>query len=451
MVNSPAIQLRAFSLSFGRGAVLDRLDLTVPSRGCTVLLGPSGTGKSSLLYYLGGRLDSHPHASIEGEASYFGGMLQNGHRPALVEQKPNLLVQSVRESLVSLWPRRSTLSYAQQTEQLMQVLHAWQLDALADKLDVCVIQLALHERRMVAILRQWLAEPALLMIDEPTAELSDTAAAEVLALLGRLKQERPLLVVSHHLQQTRMLADHILLLASGQLQESSSCNVFFESPRSAAARQFLRTGSCPEQARETHAVADAAVAPTLTLTLPQSHPASVERLSGQVGGCGPEGFVWMLPRQLAGTPWPGVFYPQAHDLAALRDAGVTRLLSLTEMPFDPGTAAAYGLEVAAEPIVDGDAPTLAQAERLCRQIDAWLLAREVGAVHCHAGLGRTGTMLAASLLWRERGHQHAPDAASALASVRRLRHGMVQTRAQEHFLFEFARQLAAPMAVSQNP
>lgn len=449
MLSSPAIQLRGFSLSFGRGVVLNQLDLIVPSRGCTVLLGPSGTGKSSLLYCLGGRLDGHPHVHLEGEVLYFGEALKNGHRPALVEQKPHLLVQSVRESLVGLWPRRGSLNYAQQTTQLVLALRSWQLDTLAEKLDTCVIHLALHERRIVSILRQWMAEPVLLMIDEPTAELPDSAAAEMLALLGRLKQERPLLVVSHHLQQTRMLADHVLLLASGQLQESSAVQAFFESPRSDAARQFLRTGSCPEQAREMRWVPEEVVVPTLRPSSPR--PDAGMPSSGLSVGRGPEGFVWMLPRQLAGTPWPGVFYPQAHDLAALRDAGVTRLLSLTETPFDLDTAAAYGLDVSAEPLVDGDAPTFAQAERVCRQIDAWLLAGEAVAVHCHAGLGRTGTILAAYLLWREHEHSRDPDAISALERVRQLRSGMVQTRAQEDFLFEFAQQLAAPLAVLQNP
>ncbi|WP_198139638.1 phosphatase domain-containing putative toxin [Ralstonia sp. A12] len=445
-MSASAIQLLGFSLSFGRGAVLDRLNLSVPSHGCTVLLGPSGTGKSSLLYCLAGRLDGHPHVRLDGEARYFGKALKNGHRPALVEQKPHLLVQSVRESLVSLWPRRDSLNYVQQTKQLVQALCSWQLYALADKLDTCVIELALHEQRMVAILRKWLAEPGLLMVDEPTAELSDIAAAEVLALINRLKRERPILVVSHHLQQTRQLADHVLLLASGCLQEASTCSSFFEHPRSEATRQFIRTGSCPELARDTAELENAfgcGLRPT------ESQDTPPRRQLAHSVGRGPEGFVWLLPGQLAGTPWPGAFHPQEHDLQALRDTGVTRLLSLTEAPFSEQVASAYGLKVAFEPIPDRTPPTITQAERLCRHIDAWLQAQDAVAVHCHAGLGRTGTVLAAYLLWRERGQALTPDASMALQRVRRLRWGMVQTHTQERFLFQFAQRLATSQTTFQ--
>ncbi|ANH36402.1 ATP-binding cassette domain-containing protein [Ralstonia pseudosolanacearum] len=435
MVAVAALALRQFGLSFERARVLCGLDLVVPAQGCTVMLGPSGTGKSALLRFLDGRLDGHKSANICGEALYFGKPLSAQHRPALVEQKPHLLVQSVRESLVSLWPQRSLLSRLQQDAHLIQALESRGLDPIARKLNTCVADLPPHERRMVAILRKWLAEPALLMVDEPTAELPDAAAAEMLALLNKLKRERPILVVSHHLQQTKRLADHVLLLASGRVQEANTCAGFFEHPNGAAARQFIRTGSCPEQARDTTEVDNAVGFEGQSCIRLDTSPPQIGR--------GPDGFVWLLPGQLAGTPWPGAFHSREHDLQALRDTGVTRLLSLTEAPFNAQVASAYGLKVAFEPIPDRAPPTITQAERLCRNIDAWLQAQDAVAVHCHAGLGRTGTVLAAYLLWRDRGQALTPDAAMALQRVRRLRWGMVQTHTQERFLFQFAQQLAA--------
>lgn len=442
MTTTAALQLRDFHLAFGRADVLRGLDLTVPEQGCTVLLGPSGTGKSALLYYLGGRLDSNAQVRVGGRACYFGEPLSVGHRPALVEQKPHLLVQSVRESLVGLWPLRCTLSRAQQSVYLAEMLSALGVSVLADALDASVIELAPHLQRMVAILRQVLAGPRLLMVDEPTAELDDASATEVLALLDRLKQDRPLLVVSHHLQHTQHLADHVALVASGRLQEANTCRAFFDHPRSDAARQFIRTGSCPEHARDVAEPEWPVVHEPRPDVVSDSPPRQVAYRSA---GRGPEGFVWLLPGQLAGTPCPGAFDPQAHDLQALRDAGVTVLVSLTETPFDTEAALAYGLTTAFEPIVDGDAPTLSQAERLCRHIDAWLHSNHIVAVHCHAGLGRTGTVLAAYLLWCNRAQPHALGAAHALRQVRRLRPGMVQTSTQEHFLTEFARRIAGPV------
>lgn len=153
---------------------------------------------------------------------------------------------------------------------------------------------------------------------------------------------------------------------------------------------------------------------------------------------GPRGFTWLLAGRLAGTPWPGIVQPLGYDLDALRSVGVTRLVSLTEEPFDAAIALPYGIVCESCPMPDMHPPTPEQARHLCGAIDAWLLHGDVVAVHCRAGLGRTGTVLAAYWLWRAGG---ALGAVRALEDVRRLEPGWVQSRAQVDFLEEFARDL----------
>jgi atypical dual specificity phosphatase len=80
-------------------------------------------------------------------------------------------------------------------------------------------------------------------------------------------------------------------------------------------------------------------------------------------------------------------------------------------------------------------PSIEQALALCRSIDVDLASGEVVAVHCRAGLGRTGTVLAAYRLWRGRG---ALSALQALEDVRRIEPGWVQSVSQVKFLEEFA-------------
>jgi atypical dual specificity phosphatase len=124
-----------------------------------------------------------------------------------------------------------------------------------------------------------------------------------------------------------------------------------------------------------------------------------------------------------------------YDLEALRSVGVTRLISLTEEPFSPVLASDFGISCLASPMPDMHPPTIEQALDLCRAIDAALAAGEVIAVHCRAGLGRTGTVLAAYWLWRGCG---AIGALKALEHVRRIEPGWVQSLAQVKFLEEFA-------------
>ncbi len=82
-----------------------------------------------------------------------------------------------------------------------------------------------------------------------------------------------------------------------------------------------------------------------------------------------------------------------------------------------------------------EAPTIAQGIRICKEIESLLELGEVVAIQSDAGLGRTGTILAAHLLWKG---MHVQD---ALEYVRRVESRWVQTRAQEDFLHAFAQRV----------
>lgn len=158
---------------------------------------------------------------------------------------------------------------------------------------------------------------------------------------------------------------------------------------------------------------------------------------------GPRGFVWLIPGRVAGTPLPGILRDVRDDLAALRDVGITHLVSLTEQPFDATLAAEFGIRCTHFSIPDMAAPSPAAAAALCDSLTTQL--REGGAVafHCRAGLGRTGTLLATYLIWAGAGRCSAE---SAIALVRRLDSKMIQSHAQEEFLRSYPAYLVAASA-----
>ena len=86
-------------------------------------------------------------------------------------------------------------------------------------------------------------------------------------------------------------------------------------------------------------------------------------------------------------------------------------------------------------------PTEEQAVEICQQIDQMLAAHRVVAVHCRAGLGRTGTVLAAYRLWQAQGRL---SALKALEDIRRIEPMWVQSQSQVEFLEQFATRLALP-------
>lgn len=249
-MSSPGLQLHGFGVAFGERTILRSVSFSVPPRGCTGLLGPSGTGKSTLLRTLAGFNDANPALRTWGEVRYGDGPAGELPRLALVMQKPQLLVSSVLENLVCELPNRSHLRRAEQGELVRQALERHGLQPLLSRLNDKVISCTPAEQRLIAILRMALAQPAVLMVDEPTAGLSGPQAEPVLELLRQQARERAVLVVMHHLLQTRTLADEVVLLANGTVQEHSGVEAFFTAPVSEAARAFVRTGSCPEASQE---------------------------------------------------------------------------------------------------------------------------------------------------------------------------------------------------------
>ncbi len=147
---------------------------------------------------------------------------------------------------------------------------------------------------------------------------------------------------------------------------------------------------------------------------------------------GPTGFHWIVAGRLAGCAEPGISNPIDYDLDLLRRVGVTHLITLTERDLDPQALANHGLENIHLPIFDRETPSISQTYMLLRRMQLLLDAGHVVAVHCKAGLGRTGTVLAAWLI-REGGL----SAASALERLRQINRAYVQTAMQEQFLHDF--------------
>ena len=155
---------------------------------------------------------------------------------------------------------------------------------------------------------------------------------------------------------------------------------------------------------------------------------------------GPSGFSWLVPGRLAGTPWPGVVHDMDADLKALRRCGVTMLITLTEKDFPQDALVRNGLKNFHLPVYDHESPTVAQIQMLLARMSAALRRGEVLAVHCLAGLGRTGTVLAAWLV------REGLTAEEALRRVRLIDAQYVQSQAQEALLYEYENALLQKMA-----
>jgi atypical dual specificity phosphatase len=147
---------------------------------------------------------------------------------------------------------------------------------------------------------------------------------------------------------------------------------------------------------------------------------------------GPQGFRWVVPGMLAGTPQPGVVAPVDHDLTLLCQVGITHLITLTETDMDQDALLRHGLKNTHLPIFDRKAPSASQMHMLLVRMQRLMEAGEVLAVHCKAGLGRTGLALATWLV-RDGGL----GAEAAVERLRKINPGYIQSDEQLAFLHHY--------------
>lgn len=421
--------LEGFGVAFGNKVILSEITLCVPDTGVFVLLGPGGTGKSTLLRTLAGFNDANPSHRVWGKVTYMGQQLDSD-RPALVSQSAKLMMASIIENVVHSLPERSSLSREQQCDLAKRLLDQAGLGHLRDKLDTPAVELSLGEQRLLSIVRVCASSPRLLFIDEPTANLDDDAAAKILEYIKLEAGRRAVLVVLHNQNQAKFLKGFTALMAGGHIQECQLCDDFFANPLSESAKQFIRSGSCyvPAPDAEMEHLCETIAAPRM---LPE-----LARAKGKSASYGPRGFLWLKRGELAGTPLPGVFHETDYDMQALQRVGVTVLVSLTKKPVDAGMLDKYEMQSIASYIPDMGAPSFEQATNLCEQMDRAIKKGETIAVHCRAGLGRTGTLLAAYLIWE------GETALTALERARSVEPRWVQSEEQAQFLESFAIALA---------
>lgn len=155
---------------------------------------------------------------------------------------------------------------------------------------------------------------------------------------------------------------------------------------------------------------------------------------------------WVIPGVLAGMPMPFIHLDRRmnsgaalsaydDDLPALHAGGIRAVACLLNIPSDAPVYESAGLAFLCLPVPDGGAPTIEQANEFVRFVSQQRAAGRPVAVHCEAGLGRTGTLLAVYLV------AEGETAESAIRRVRAVEPTAVETTRQIQFLGEYQQRI----------
>ena len=217
---SPATAVRLSSVRLDRGgrAILRGLDLGIPQGSMTAVLGPSGTGKSTLLAAITGEL-----VPTEGRIEVFGeevprtpgGLLEMRKRLGVLLQGNGLLTDLTVTENVAL----PLHAHTRRTDVEIARIVAAKLDAvgLRAAANLYPRELSGGMARRAALARALALDPPLLLCDEPLTGLDPIASSVIMQLLRRLNQTLGLtcIVISHHVHETLPVCDQAVVIANG--------------------------------------------------------------------------------------------------------------------------------------------------------------------------------------------------------------------------------------------
>jgi len=237
----PILTIKNLTKTYGQNVIFQHLDLTVNEGDTIVIIGPSGTGKSTLLRCI--NLLTRPNEGqiwlddLEITAKgtdedqvrqHIGMVFQNfllfNHLTALGNVKLGLT-------------RVKKMSDEAATEKAMRELNRV---GLADRADHYPGQLSGGQQQRVGIARALVMDPRIMLFDEPTSALDPELIGEVLEVMRQLALDgMTMLVVTHEMGFAREVADRIVFMEKGYIVEEGSPDEMFNHPKFPRTREFL--------------------------------------------------------------------------------------------------------------------------------------------------------------------------------------------------------------------
>ena len=235
------IEIKGLRKKFGKVNVLDGLDITINKGDKMVLVGPSGCGKSTFLRCL------NQLEVPDGGEVWFDGQLVNGpktdinavrRRMGMVFQHFNLFPHLTVKQNITLAPVMQKLkTQAEADEQAMQLLERI---GLADKANAYPSTLSGGQKQRIAIVRALAMDPEVLLFDEPTSALDPEMVGEVLQLMKELAASgMTMVVVTHEMGFAREVANRVVFINEGKVQEDEPPAEFFSNPKNPRLQEFL--------------------------------------------------------------------------------------------------------------------------------------------------------------------------------------------------------------------
>ncbi|MGD1031481.1 MAG: phosphate ABC transporter ATP-binding protein PstB [Opitutaceae bacterium] len=237
---SPAFEIRGFSLWYGARQALDNITIKIPARRVTAIIGPSGCGKSTFLRALNRMHEVTPGTRIKGSLKLFGDDLYgSGLDPAIVRRRVGMVFQksnpfptmSIEENVLvglRLNGIRDRAFLNQRLEESLRLSALW--EEVKDHLRRPGVSLSGGQQQRLCIARALAVQPEVLLMDEPCSALDPLATSKIEELIQLLREKFTVVIVTHNMQQAARSSDKTAFFYLGRLIEFDDTGKLFTNP-----------------------------------------------------------------------------------------------------------------------------------------------------------------------------------------------------------------------------
>ena len=233
------LEIQDLCKSFGDHEVLKGISTTIRKGDVLALIGPSGCGKSTFLRSLNLlEIPTSGHVLFEGTDMTDKSVDINHVREkiGMVFQQFNLFPNMTIKENIMLAPvklNKMTKEEAKAMELLKRI-------GLSDKADAYPSQLSGGQKQRIAIVRSLAMNPDIILFDEPTSALDPEMVGEVLSVMKELAEDgMTMVVVTHEMGFAREVANRVMFINDGVIQEENTPQEIFEHPQSPRLQEFL--------------------------------------------------------------------------------------------------------------------------------------------------------------------------------------------------------------------
>lgn len=236
------------NLWYGSNHALHDVNISVPIHQVTALIGPSGCGKSTFLRTLNRMNDLVPGIKIQGSVAFDDEDIYSGNcdvtelrkRVGMVFQKANPFPMSIYDN-VAYGPRIHGIKNREKLDKIVEesLRGAALWDEVSDRLKKSALGLSGGQQQRLCIARALAVKPEVLLLDESTSALDPISTGQIEELVGQLKKDYTVVMVTHNMQQAQRVADQSAFFLMGDLVEFAPTQQLFNDPTHEETKEYV--------------------------------------------------------------------------------------------------------------------------------------------------------------------------------------------------------------------